>query len=138
AMLDQYGVSKASGDARDAGGVVINGVDADKKPVSTIDAKKWYTTVGGRAGVTEQYVYSASVVRLREASIGYSLPASVLKSSFVKNLKLSLIGRNLAYFHKKAPYDPEVTMSTGNGLSGVDVFSLPAVRSFGLNLNVTF
>ena len=138
AMLDQYGVSKASGDARDAGGVAINGVDADKKPVSTIDAKTWYTSVGGRAGVSEQYVYSATVVRLREASIGYSLPASLLKSSFVKNLKLSLIGRNLAYFHKKAPYDPEVTMSTGNGLSGVDVFSLPAVRSFGLNLNVTF
>jgi TonB-linked SusC/RagA family outer membrane protein len=139
AMLDQYGVSKVTGDARNAGSVAINGVNADtKQAVSSIDPKLWYTTIGGRAGVSGEYIYSASTVRLREVSIGYALPSSILKGSFVKNLKLSLIGRNLAYFHRDAPYDPEVTMSTGNGLSGVDVFSLPATRSFGLNLNVTF
>ncbi|GAA0541358.1 TonB-dependent receptor [Chitinophaga japonensis] len=139
AMLDQYGVSEASGNARANGGVDINGVTEDtKEPVSKADAKSWYKTIGGRAGVSGEYIYSATTVRLREVSLGYSLPASVLKNSFVKNLRLSLIGRNLVYFHRDAPYDPEVTMSTGNGLSGVDVFSLPATRSFGLNLNVTF
>jgi hypothetical protein len=74
------------------------------------------------------------VVRLREASIGYNLP---LKGIF-KSMRLSLIGRNLFYFYKKAPYDPEVTMSTGNGLSGIDVFNQPVTRSFGFNLNVLF
>ncbi|KAA2241827.1 SusC/RagA family TonB-linked outer membrane protein [Chitinophaga agrisoli] len=140
AMMDQYGVSKESGDARANGGVNINGVqdDAAKTPVTSVDAKKWYTTIGGRAGVAGEYVYSGDVIRMREVSLGYALPSSLLEHSFVKGLKLSLIGRNLFYFSKKAPYDPEVTMSTGNGLSGVDVFSLPATRSLGVNLNVNF
>ncbi len=135
AVLDQYGVSKASGDARDAGGVKVNGVDRNGNAVTTVDAKNWYTTIGGRSGVTGEYVYSATTIRLREVALGYGVP---LKNSFVKNLKFSLIGRNLLYFSKKAPFDPEMTMSTGNGLSGVDIFMPPATRNFGLSLNATF
>jgi len=134
-MLDLYGVSKETGDARNAGGVIVNAVDDQGKAISKVDAETWYTSVGGRAGVSGEYIYSASNVRLREVSLGYSLP---LKGAYVKALKLSLVGRNLAYIYKKAPFDPELTMSTGNGLSGVDVFSLPATRSFGLNVNVSF
>ena len=135
AMMDQYGVSKVSGQARDAGGVKINGVGPNGVAVTTVDPQTWYTAIGGRAGITGEYVYSASVVRLREAALGYTFP---LKSGYIKNLRLSVTGRNLIYFYKKAPYDPELTMSTGNGLSGVDVFNQPATRNFGVNLNVTF
>lgn len=136
AVFDKYGVSQASGDARNQGGVNINGVDAvTGKPINSVDPKTWYTSVGGRDGITENYMYSATVVRLREASVGYTVPFT---KGAVKSLRLSLIGRNLLYFYKKAPFDPEVTMSTGNGLSGVDVFSQPATRNFGFNLNVTF
>jgi hypothetical protein len=135
ALLDKYGVSKASGEARDRGAVNINGVDAaNGTPISSVDPKKWFTTVGGRDGITENYIYSATAIRLREVSLGYSVP---ITKGFVKNLRLSLIGRNLLYIHKKAPFDPEVTMSTGNGLSGVDVFSQPATRNIGFSLNVT-
>lgn len=135
-ILDAYGVSKVSGDARDAGGVKINGVDQNGNAVSTIDAQKWYTSIGGRNAALGQYVYSATVVRLREAAIGYTYPLP--KTSAIKAIRLSLTGRNLIYFYKKAPYDPEVTSSTANGLGGVDVFNQPATRSYGLNLNVTF
>ena len=135
AMLDEYGVSQVSGDARDRGSVAINGVDQAGNPVTSIDPKIWYTTIGGRAGITGEYMYSATVVRLREASFGYTFP---IKKSFVKNMRLSATGRNILYFYKKAPYDPELTLSSGNGLSGVDVFNLPATRSLGFNLNVTF
>ena len=38
---------------------------------------------------------------------------------------------------KKAPFDPELTLSTGNGLSGVDIFSQPATRNIGFSVNVT-
>jgi len=61
-----------------------------------------------------------------------------LKSNAVKALKVSANGRNLFYFSKKAPFDPEQTMSTSNGLSGVDVFMLPASRSYGVTVNATF
>ncbi|TDW95803.1 SusC/RagA family TonB-linked outer membrane protein [Dinghuibacter silviterrae] len=135
AMLDQYGVSEVTGQARDAGAVKINGVGPNGIAVTTINPQTWYTTIGGRAGITGEYMYSATVVRLREAALGYTFP---LKSTIVKNLRLSVTGRNLLYFSKKAPYDPELTMSTGNGLSGVDVFSQPATRNLGVNLNVTF
>ena len=136
AELDQYGVSKASGDARNAGGVKVNGVTSTGQAISTIDASAWYTTVGGFKGVSGNYVYSATVVRLREAALGYALP--IANGRFFKTARVSLIGRNLLYFYKKAPFDPELTMSTGNGLSGVDVFNQPATRNVGLNLNLTF
>jgi TonB-linked SusC/RagA family outer membrane protein len=135
AIMDQYGVSKASGDARNAGGVNINGVNASGTAVSQIPAQSWYETIGGRTGVSGAYMYSASVVRLREASLGYVLP---VPQGFFKSIKVSLIGRNLVYFHKPAPFDPELTMSTGNGLSGVDVFNQPATRNMGLSLNASF
>lgn len=135
AMLDSYGVSQASGEARDAGGVKVNGVDENNKPVTTVAADKWYAVVGGKEGVTSQYVYDATTIRLREAAIGYMFP---IKDKFFKTLKLSLAGRNLLYLSKKAPFDPEQTMSTGNGLSGVDIFMPPATRSYGLTLNASF
>jgi outer membrane receptor protein involved in Fe transport len=135
AMMDQYGVSAASGAARDAGGVQVNGVDPNGNAVSTVDAQKWYSVVGGRTGVSSEYIYSATVVRLREVALNYAIP---VKTHFIKGLKVGLVGRNLAYFSKKAPFDPEVTMSTGNGLAGVDIFMPPATRSFGLSLNASF
>jgi hypothetical protein len=134
ALMDEAGVSKVSGDARDKGGVTINGVREDEQAVNLVDAETWYKSIGGRQGVSELYVYNATVVRLREASLGYAFP---LNKKFVKKLKLALTGRNLIYFYKKAPYDPELTMSTGNGLSGVDIFNQPATRNIGFVLNVT-
>jgi TonB-linked SusC/RagA family outer membrane protein len=134
-MMDAWGVSEESGAARAAGGVTINGVNGAGQPVTTVPAQEWYQGRGQRGGITGDYMYSATVVRLREVSLGYTWD---IKNSAFKNVKLSLIGRNLIYFYKKAPFDPELTMSTGNGLSGVDVFNQPATRNLGVNLNVTF
>jgi hypothetical protein len=67
-------------------------------------------------------------------ALGYTLPVT----GAIKSLRLSLTGRNLIFFHRAAPYDPELTSSTDNKLGGVDVFNLPTARSFGLKLNVTF
>lgn len=134
-MMDSYGTSQASGQARDAGGVTVNAVDPSGKTITKVDALTWYSAIGGRSGIAEPYMYSATVVRLRSASLGYSFPVT---NSFVKNLRLSVIGSNLLYFYKKAPYDPEITMSTGIGLAGVDVFNQPTTRRVGAQLNVTF
>ncbi|MBU2913609.1 MULTISPECIES: SusC/RagA family TonB-linked outer membrane protein [Reichenbachiella] len=139
AMNDLYGVSKATGDARDAGGVDMKAVYADGTAYSgLLPAQEFYTTVGGRAGITEQYVYSATNIRLREMSIGYSLPSTVMeKLGPIKTAKLSLIGRNLFFLKNDAPFDPDVSMSTGTGLQGVHVFGLPSTRSIGFNLSLT-
>ena len=140
AVLDRFGTSKASADARDAGGVDVAAVLADGTPYSgKLNAEKYYTAVGGRDGITEAYIYDGTSIRLRELSVGYNFPKSVT-SGLGKNvgLRLSLVGRNLIYFVNKAPFDPDVSMATGTGLQGVDVFSAPSVRSIGVNVGLTF
>ena len=97
-----------------------------------IDAKKYYGTIGGRAGIASEYAYDATNVRLREFSLGYKLPV-VIKG--IRSVSLSLVGRNLFFISKKAPFDPEITMSAGNNLQGIDVFGLPTTRSYGVNLS---
>jgi TonB-linked SusC/RagA family outer membrane protein len=140
AVLDLNGVSQRSSDARDAGGVAINGVsDADGTPVTTVDAELYYNAVGGRNSITENYIYDATNIRLRELSLGYSLPKSVMQNiGFVESVKLSIVGRNLFFFQNEAPFDPDVTFSTGVGLQGLDIFSLPSTRTLGFSLGLVF
>jgi hypothetical protein len=95
--------------------------------------------VGGRAGFTENYVYDATNIRFRELSIGYAIPKSLVsKSNCLSAVRISVVGRNLFFITKDAPFDPEISMSTGTGLQGVDSFAAPATRSLGVNLNLTF
>lgn len=137
AQNDSFGVSKATGDARNAGGVKINGVRAsDGVAVTNVSAQSYYTQVGGRAGITGEYVYDATNVSVREVSIGYNFNPKTLP--FIQSASISLIARNLFFIYKDAPFDPNIALSTGQGLQGVDIYGLPSTRSIGLNLNVTF
>jgi TonB-linked SusC/RagA family outer membrane protein len=136
AILDEYGVSKVTADARKSGGVQIDATKASGgKWGGAIPAEVFYTTVGGRAGITEYYMYDATNVRLRELSLSYKVP---LQSNTIKDIRVGLVARNLFFITKDAPYDPELSMSTGNGLQGIDVFSLPATRSFGVSARCSF
>ena len=101
-----------------------------------MDAQLYYTQVGGRAGITGEYVYNATNVSVRELSIGYNFSAK--KLPFIQSASVSLIARNLFFIYKDAPFDPNIALSTGEGLQGVDIYGLPSTRSIGLNLNVTF
>lgn len=130
AMLDYYGVSEASASARDNGGVYINGSDL-------IDANKWYTAIGSGNAVPQYYTYSATNVRLQEASIGYTFPKKMLGGLF--DLTLQVVGRNLWMIYNKAPYDPEtVASATSNFYSGLDYFMMPNTRNFGFNVRIKF
>ena len=103
---------------------------------STLTAQDYYGKVGGRNGFTGEYVYSATNVRLAEVAVGYNF--NLAEDSFFKRVKASLVGSNLFFFYKDAPHDPNVSLSTGNALQGVDVLGLPSSRSIGLNINLTF
>lgn len=128
AMMDAYGVSKTTADARDAGGVVINGTLVPA-------AQKYYSTVG--TGVGAAYVYSATNVRLAELSLGYDVPVTRWVS-WIKGLNVAFTGRNLFMFYCKAPYDPELTASTGTHFSGMDYFMLPSLRNLGFSVKLNF
>lgn len=129
ALLDGYGASKASADARDRGGVLVNGYP--------LDAQKYYEVVGLGTGVLSQYVYSATNARLREASLSYTVPSSLFHNK-LQDLTVSIIGRNLFMFYNKAPFDPESTASTGTYFQGIDYFMQPSLRSFGFSIKVGF
>lgn len=145
AVLDQFGESKASADARDAGGVSVNAVTSGgAKFTGKVNAQNWYQAAGGAGGISEYYMYDATNIRLREASLTYHIP---VKATWVKNLSVGIIGRNLFFFEKKAPFDPEISMAagntsgsggTGNGLQGVDTFGLPSTRSVGASIKLGF
>ncbi len=131
AELDQRGASLATGKARDAGYVNLEGTQ--------INPRKFYTAVSGRAGCTEYYMYDASNIRLRELSLSYSLPKTWLaKTNLVEDVQISLIGRNLFFISKDAPFDPDAVLSTGNDNQGIDVFGMPTTRSMGFNIKLTF
>ncbi len=135
AYLDYYGDTKATADARD-NGIHVKAVNEDGSAFTgTIDPRLYYTTIGNRSGVAGEYSYSATNVRLREFSVGYKLP---IKITGIRNISLSVVGRNLFFIQKHAPFDPDLTMSTDNGLQGVDVFGLPSTRSIGFNLKAGF
>lgn len=129
AVLDSYGVSEATAAARDNGGVVINGNDM-------IDAQKWYTVVGADSGIPQYYTYSATNLRLQEASVSYTIPRKKLKN--IMDITLSLVGRNLWMIYCKAPFDPESVATTGNYYQGIDYFMMPSLRSVGFNLKLKF
>ena len=133
-MLDGAGVSQRSADARDAGGVQVNAVQADA-PVSVVDAETWYRAIGDRNGIGEAYIYDRTNVRLTQLALSYNFPMS---GKLVKGLTASLVGQNLFIFYMKAPFDPELAMSTNRNSQSLDNFNLPATRTMGLNLRVTF
>ncbi len=129
AYLDAYGTSQASATARDQGGVLVNG--------TRIDAQTYYSVVGGRSGALAQYAYSATNIRLREASLGYTIPGSAFNNK-IQNIRIAFSGRNLFFFYLKAPYDPETTLATDNTLQGIDLFGQPSTRALGFSVSAKF
>ncbi|MGM9753564.1 MAG: SusC/RagA family TonB-linked outer membrane protein [Candidatus Cryptobacteroides sp.] len=125
AYLDYYGVSQASADARNAGGIRVNG--------GVVDAEGYYKVA---RDILSEYTYDATTVRLQELSIGYSLPAKWFRDKM--KMRVSLIGRNLWLLYCKAPFDPETTASTGTYNQGYDFFMMPSLRNVGFSVNFDF
>ncbi|HQT23942.1 MAG: hypothetical protein B7X86_10160 [Sphingobacteriales bacterium 17-39-43] len=116
-------------------------VKADGTPNTTaITSENFWKTVGGRnTPIGEAFVVDATNTRMREASIGFTLPKSALaKLPFVSNAKISLVGRNLFFLYKKGNWDPEILSSTNTSAAGGQSYLPPTERTFGLNLKLDF
>ena len=139
AYLDRLGLSQRTADVRLAAeaqgieyapgvpGMYLN----DGRDIVPIQA--YYNAVGYQDA--SSYVYDATNFRLRELSLGYTFRDLFGDG---KNLSLSFIARNLFFIYKKAPVDPDVSISTGNSLKAFECFNLPSTRSFGVNLKANF
>lgn len=121
------------------GGVILEGVTEDgKENTKRVDASG-YGLFGYVNNPAAAFVYDASYVKLREASLTFSLPQKWYKgTNFFKGIDLQLLGRNLWIIHKKVPYaDPEDNMSSGN-LQGYQGGSYPTTRTTGFNVRFRF
>lgn len=128
AVMDQFGMSKATAIARDNGGVWVNG--------QQIPAKNYYLEVG-RSRVGSVYTYDATNIRLAEMSIAYHIPVRRWVN-WIQDVRVALVGRNLLMLYNKAPFDPESTASTGTWYQGIDSFRQPSSRNMGFSVNLTF
>jgi TonB-linked SusC/RagA family outer membrane protein len=137
ALIDADGHSKASLQGRE-GGIVLDGVTHNGgKNTTPIEAQKYFSLIGGRYPIAEFYSYSGTNTRLRELVLTYSLPKTLLdKTKFIKRADVSVVGRNLFFFHKDAPIDPEITRGINGG--GLEYAQLPSTRNYGINLNLSF
>ena len=136
-MLDGAGVSKRSGDDRDKGYTEVNAVNPEGGAVTQIDPESWYRAIGDRNGILEAYVYDRTNVRLTQLSLSYDIDVKKLNLP-LKGAMISLVGQNLLFLYKDAPYDPELTMSTGLGSQSLDNFNVPSTRTLGFNIKLNF
>jgi TonB-linked SusC/RagA family outer membrane protein len=130
AVMDAFGASKATADARDNGGVLING-----RP---IPAQDYYQTVGSTNGnIDSRYVYSATNLRLAELSLGYNIPVNKWVS-WIRMANVSFVAHNLWMIYNHAPFDPELTANTGTYYQGIDYFMQPSLRNIGFSVKLQF
>ncbi|MDX6191468.1 SusC/RagA family TonB-linked outer membrane protein [Flavobacterium sp. Fl-318] len=129
-------------------GLIVNGVTEIKdingnvtgyqNNTTPVNPQTYWRNLYGDDTTPEPFIYDASYVKLREASISYDLPKKWLKGTGFDRFKFSVIGRNLWTVYSKVPnIDPESTYTNGNG-QGFEYGSLPYRRSYGFNLQLSF
>lgn len=114
-------------------GIQMSGVDVDGNPINTtVTAQNYY---GAVSNISVEQVYDADFIKFRSLSLTYQFP----QIGKVRELSLSLVGRNLFYISKATPnIDPESNYNNSNGFQGLEYLGLPTTRTFGLNLSAKF
>ncbi|MFD1002916.1 SusC/RagA family TonB-linked outer membrane protein [Ohtaekwangia kribbensis] len=91
--------------------------------------------------VGENFVTSGSFWKLREVSLTYDIPKSILSSAkFIKSASVGLVGRNLLMFlPKENKYtDPEYALDNSNSVGLNSTAQTPPTRTYGFNVSITF
>jgi len=122
----------------DGGGLVLPGVKEDGTPNDVRVAGNDYRVFGWSRNPNGAFIYDATYVKLREAVLTYSLPASTLDKTFLNGVSFSLVGSNLWILAKDLPHaDPETSQGSGN-VQGWQSGVMPSTRNIGLTVNLNF
>jgi len=116
--------------------IIGEGVGADGTSVNTVAAPldDYY---GRIANAAEESIFDASYIKLRQLTLGYSFPNTMLAKTPFRDLSVTLTGRNLFFLQNglsEIGLDPEAVYNIGGG--GFEYSSIPSTRSYGINLNV--
>lgn len=119
-------------------GVTVNGVDQNGAPFnSVVPAQEYYQGIA--FSITDQFVSDASFIKLRQVTLGYALPNTILSRTPFQSASLSFVARNLLLLYSQVKnVDPESSYSISGNSQGLENFGVPPTRSYGLNLMVRF
>ncbi len=124
--------------ASNSGGLILAGVKEDGTPNDVRIQGNDYKAAGWARNPNARYVYDASYIKLRNITLSYSMPQSVLANSFIKGVTFNLTASNVAILMKNVPYaDPEAGLGAGN-LQGWQSGVMPTTRNFGFSVNLQF
>ncbi|MCK9167236.1 MAG: SusC/RagA family TonB-linked outer membrane protein [Bacteroidales bacterium] len=151
-------VTPADPDGQDIreGGVILNGVygyydeatetvvytDAEGNIVDTpvanetaISGERWCSDFYSSADAQE--VFDASYIKLREVTLGYTLPKKL--TGPINNLRIAAYGRNLMIWGlDNRHFDPEAAVTSSGNIQGIEGAAMPSMRNFGINLSFNF
>jgi len=122
----------------DGGGLILPGVKADGTPNDVRIEGNNYKAAGWARSPNARYVYDASYIKLRNITLSYSMPQSILGKSFIKGVTFNVTASNVAILMKNVPYaDPEAGLGAGN-MQGWQSGVMPTTRNFGFSVNLQF
>ncbi|MGY5849849.1 SusC/RagA family TonB-linked outer membrane protein [Salegentibacter sp. F14] len=135
--LDAAGVSERSLQYRE-GGITVDAINEETgaQNDTQISAQQYWSSY---SGITSNYVYDQTNVRLREFALTYRLPSEMIGNTGLNSASIGLIGRNLFFLYKDAEdIDPDASIGTGLSGQGISLNNAPTIRSLGLNINIKF
>ncbi len=126
------------------GTYILQGVNQDTGLPNNIQINNsdFYFTNGFASAASDLSVYDASVIRLQEVSLGYSLPSKLLEKTPFGSFRVKVSGFNLWYDAYNTPeginFDPNTTgLGAGNG-AGFEFLTGPSSKRYGVSINATF
>jgi TonB-linked SusC/RagA family outer membrane protein len=134
-----FGLHKKTLEGREIG-LTGNGVTTSGEPntvhIDHQNLRTYYSYLF--SNITEEFVYDADFIKLRQVILTVNLPEKWLSKMPVKGFSVSLAGRNLALLYSKVPnVDPESTYNNSNA-QGLEMFGVPQTRNFGIQLRAQF
>lgn len=95
----------------------------------------WNTVMGGLQ--SEFNVFDATVLHLRELTLGYNVPANIIKTMHLAGLRFGIFARNVFYVAPNSPIDPQLNTQGAGNIRGLDLQGVPNARTIGANLRIT-
>ncbi len=137
-MAEGTAVPTSNGNTIREDGIILPGVKEDGSPNTTsITAEDWGVShYHGNGTPSATSIFDASYVKLREVTLGYTIPKFV---DIIESVRLSIYGRNLAVWGlDNKGIDPETVVGGSGNIQGLEGGIIPATRSFGFNLKINF
>ncbi len=124
----------------DGGGVRVDGIsESTGEPVTAyVTAQAYYGVVARR--IYEDWLYDASYLKLREVRIGYTFHESEWSKLPFQKIGVAFVARNPAMLYQRAPkgLDPSELSTGSQSIGWFESGQINTVRSYGVNLNITF